>query len=116
MAKKIRKIAMPRKQQEPWFQPADFLRIGIPVAALAAGFYFTTNARLSESDKSFELINKRFETVITSVEEVKKKTIETGNKDAEGRSKVRDEFIKAQNETNQSLARVDTKLAVAETK
>ncbi len=67
---------MPRKQQEPWFQPADFLRIGIPVAALAAGFYFTTNARLSESDKSFELINKRF----------------------------------------QSLARVDTKLAVAETK
>jgi hypothetical protein len=113
---------MPPRQQimvpapQPWFQPSDLIRIGIPIAALAAGFYFTTNARLSESDKSFDAISKRFDTISASIEIVKNKTSEVGKVDQEARTRVRDEFIKAQSDTNQALAKLDTKAAVAETR
>ena len=76
----------------------------IPVitAILAVGgFYYLTNYRMEHNENA---ISKISETVVSKTSE-----------DTVARNKIRDEFLAAQMKTAEGIAKLDTRLAVAET-
>lgn len=107
---------MPRRPQPPngsSFTAAAWLQIlAVPIvsgAIIITGFYYTTGARLSEHDNA--------------ILELKKTNVQDGldaKKDKEeesrAREKTRTEYLSYQQKTNDILGKLDTRLAVSETK
>ena len=65
------------------------------------GWYFVTSYRLNQSD--------------VTVAEIKKTVIDKTQEDATARAKIRDDFLASQMKTADGIAKLDTRLAVAET-
>jgi hypothetical protein len=95
------------------FTAAAWLQIlAVPIvsgAIIITGFYYTTGARLSEHDAAILDIKK---TNASELSDAKK------DKDEEARSreKTRNEYLTYQQKTNDILGKLDTRLAVSETK
>lgn len=70
-------------------------------AIILIGFYYTTNSTLTRYGDDIKTIKT---TVDTKVEA-----------DSIARTKIRDDFLTAQIKTNDGIAKLDTRLAVAET-
>jgi hypothetical protein len=66
-----------------------------------SGFYYVTKDQLARQGEDIKVVTKT----------VTEKTTE----DALARAKIRDDFIAAQIKTNEGIAKLDTRLAVAET-
>ena len=97
---------MPRRRQPiSSFTPASLTNFfGIPfLTALffGTGWYFVSSYRMNQSD--------------ATVAEIKKTVIDKTQEDATARAKIRDDFLASQMKTADGIAKLDTRLAVAET-
>lgn len=83
---------------------------GIPLITAAltfAGFYYGTNYRLETYGEQIKSINLKLEAAGKTISD---KTTD----DAAQREKMRDAFLASQTKTNEGIAKLDTRLAVAE--
>lgn len=113
-AKRRRYYPRPVDVKEPvrsGFTLANLINLGaIPIITAGItflGFYYGTNYRLERASEEIKAIQSKLEStgkVITD------KT----NDDAVQREKIRDAFLQAQSKTNDGIAKLDTRLAVAE--
>jgi hypothetical protein len=97
---------MVRRRQEPsGFNLASIIQLlTIPLATggiILIGFYYTTNSTLTRYGDDIKTIKT---TVDTKVEA-----------DTAARAKIRDDFLASQIKTAEGIAKLDTRLAVAET-
>ncbi len=96
----------PRPHNNGGFNTATLFQVGvIPILtsiAVLGGFYYITKDTLARHDKE-----------ISTIEVEAKVVHEQENKD---REKVRGQYLEYQNKTNEILGKLDTRLAVSETK
>lgn len=83
---------------------------GVPLITAAltfAGFYYGTNYRLESYGEQIKAINAKLE--ISS-----KVIADKSSDDTAQREKIREAFLTSQTKTNEGIAKLDTRLAVAE--
>ena len=83
---------------------------GVPLITAAltfAGFYYSTNYRLETYGDQIKSINVKLENAGKTIAD--KTTDDTAQ-----REKMRDAFLASQTKTNEGIAKLDTRLAVAE--
>lgn len=115
----------PEIQRQNWFDPKFITGMVISVAGglIAIGvIYATFNSKFADNDKRFDVQDKRFESyekkldaIMTAIDEAKKKSATIGATDLAEREKVRAEFLVRADKTNDSLAELNKRIAVAET-
>lgn len=97
---------MPAKKDNHGFNTATVVQVGlIPILTVIiglTGFYFTTGDTI-----------KRHELEITALQNNNKSRTEQEEKE---REKIRSEYFSYQQKTNEILGKLDTRLAVSETK
>src|ERR1035437_4008117 len=71
------------------------------------GFYYATNETLSRYGEEIKSINSK-------IESGNKLIISKADEDSTSRSKTRDDFLVSQIKTNEGIAKLDSRLAVAE--
>jgi hypothetical protein len=96
---------MPRRRQASSFTFASLTNlIAIPLITalfLFVGWYFVTSYRMNQND--------------ITIAEIKKTVIDKTTEDNAARAKIRDDFLASQVKTAEGIAKLDTRLAVAET-
>ena len=83
---------------------------GVPLITAAltfAGFYYGTNYRLESYGEQIKAINVK-------LENASKVISDKSNDDTTQREKIRESFLASQTKTNEGIAKLDTRLAVAE--
>jgi hypothetical protein len=104
MAKRsTRRNYRPAPPQATSFTLGNLTNLGAIVATIGAisGFYYLTTYRLDQYSADISKVNKLV---------VEKTTV-----DDAARSKIRDDFLASQIKTAEGIAKLDTRLAVAET-
>ena len=94
---------MPRRRHDNHgFNLATLLQVGlIPIITgfiILIGFYYVTGATLTRHDKQLDVLT------------------ETSQKEAKAREAVRNEYLTSQQHIVENLGKLDTRLAVSETK
>ncbi len=83
---------------------------GIPLITAVitvSGFYYVTNYRLEQQAESIKTLNLKLESA-------GKVVTDKAADDTAQREKMRDAFLASQSKTNEGIAKLDTRLAVAE--
>lgn len=83
---------------------------GIPLITAAltfAGFYYSTNFRLESYGEQIKTLNSKLEGASKVISD---KSVD----DSAQREKIREAFLTSQTKTNEGIAKLDTRLAVAE--
>lgn len=83
---------------------------GIPLITAAltfAGFYYSTNFRLESYGEQIKTLNAKLEGASKVISD---KSVD----DTAAREKIREAFLTSQTKTNEGIAKLDTRLAVAE--
>ncbi len=109
--------------EEPAAQPSLFsidrllsLTATPVIAAIIAlvGFYFTTNATIQQQAEAIKLLTQQAEKTNVKIETVSKSVTDKTDNDNTQREKIRESFLAAQTKTSDGIAKLDTRLAVAE--
>lgn len=93
------------------FTPGNLLNLGaIPILTAiltGVGFYYSTNTKLERYGDDIKTINSKLEGASKTI-------AEKGAEDNTQREKIREAFLASQTKTNEGIAKLDTRLAVAE--